>query len=53
MSEEKAGEFGKTTSFQLPAQLSELAPLFVFLASNEASFVTGEIYGAMGGNTLL
>ena len=39
------------TSFERPAQPVELAPLFVFLASNEARFVTGEVYGATGGKT--
>ena len=34
-----------------PAQPVEIAPLFVFLASNEARFVTGEVYGATGGQT--
>jgi hypothetical protein len=34
-----------------PAQPAELAPLYVFLASNESRFVTGEVYGATGGQT--
>lgn len=33
-----------------PGQPVELAPIYVFLASQEASFVTGEVYGATGGN---
>jgi hypothetical protein len=28
-----------------------LAKIFVFLASDEASYVTGEVYGATGGRT--
>jgi NAD(P)-dependent dehydrogenase (short-subunit alcohol dehydrogenase family) len=28
-----------------------VAPVFVFLASNEARFVTGEVYGVTGGKT--
>jgi NAD(P)-dependent dehydrogenase (short-subunit alcohol dehydrogenase family) len=51
MDEEKARQFGKHTAFGRPAQPVELAPLFVFLASNEARFVTGEVYGATGGQT--
>ncbi len=35
--------------FKRAAQPAELAPLFVFLASAEASYVTGETYGATGG----
>jgi NAD(P)-dependent dehydrogenase (short-subunit alcohol dehydrogenase family) len=44
-------EFGEDTDFGRPAQPVEIAPLFVFLASNEARFVTGEVYGATGGET--
>ena len=29
----------------------EIAPVFVFLASNEARFVTGEVYGVTGGQS--
>jgi NAD(P)-dependent dehydrogenase (short-subunit alcohol dehydrogenase family) len=51
MPEEKVRGFGGDTSFERPAQPVEIAPLFVFLASNEARFVTGEVYGATGGQT--
>ena len=40
--------FGKDTSFERAAQPVEIAPLFVFLASNEARFVTGEVYWGYG-----
>jgi NAD(P)-dependent dehydrogenase (short-subunit alcohol dehydrogenase family) len=53
MPEEKVKNFGKDTSFGRAAQPVEIAPLFVFLASNEARFVTGEVYGATGGQTPL
>jgi NAD(P)-dependent dehydrogenase (short-subunit alcohol dehydrogenase family) len=49
MPAEKVQSFGKDTAFGRAAQPVELAPLFVFLASNEARFVTGEVYGATGG----
>lgn len=49
--DEKLKTFGQKSSFGRPAQPVELAPLFVFLASNEARFVTGELYGATGGRT--
>ena len=49
MPEEKVKEFGKTTDFGRPAQPVEMAPLYVFLASNESRYVTGEVYGATGG----
>lgn len=49
MPEEKVKKFGGTSAFRRPAQPVELAPLFVFLASNEARFVSGEVCGATGG----
>ncbi len=49
MPKEDISTFGKNTVFGRPAQPAELAPIFVFLASDEASYVTGEIYGATGG----
>jgi Dehydrogenases with different specificities (related to short-chain alcohol dehydrogenases) len=49
--EEKVREFGKNTLFERPAQPAELAPVFVFLASPEASYITAEVYGVTGGRT--
>ena len=51
MPDEKIQKFGQNTAFQRAAQPVEIAPIFVFLASNEARFVTGEVYGATGGQT--
>ncbi len=51
MPEEKVRTFGEQTVLGRAAQPVELAPLFVFLASNEARYVTGEVYGATGGQT--
>ncbi|MCU1261172.1 MAG: short-chain dehydrogenase/reductase [Bryobacterales bacterium] len=51
MPEEKVKDFGADTSFERAAQPAEIAPVFVFLASNEARFVTGEVYGVTGGQT--
>lgn len=45
--------FGKTSPFKRPAQPVELAPVYVLLASNEASYITGEIYGVTGGKLQL
>lgn len=53
MPKQKVQSFGEHTVFGRPAQPVEIAPLFVFLASNEARFVTGEVYGATGGQTPL
>jgi NAD(P)-dependent dehydrogenase (short-subunit alcohol dehydrogenase family) len=51
LSEDHVKQFGANTSFHRPAQPVELAPLFVFLASNEARYVSGEVYGATGGRS--
>jgi NAD(P)-dependent dehydrogenase (short-subunit alcohol dehydrogenase family) len=51
MPEKSVRTFGSDTSFERAAQPVELAPLYVFLASNESRFVTGEVYGATGGQT--
>jgi NAD(P)-dependent dehydrogenase (short-subunit alcohol dehydrogenase family) len=42
-------QFGKSSAFGRPAQPVEQAAVFVFLASDDASYITGEIYGATGG----
>ncbi len=49
MDKEKVKTFGGHTAFGRAAQPAELAPIFVFLASPQASYVTGEVYGATGG----
>ena len=49
--EKSVRNFGADTAFGRAAQPVELAPLFVFLASNEARYVTGEVYGATGGQS--
>jgi NAD(P)-dependent dehydrogenase (short-subunit alcohol dehydrogenase family) len=49
MPPEKVRDFGNNTLFKRPAQPAELAPVFVFLASTLASYVSGEIYGVTGG----
>ncbi len=49
---EKVAEFGKKTLLERPAQPEELAPAYVFLASEaDSSFITGEILNVMGGKT--
>ncbi len=51
MEKEKIEQFGANTVFGRPAQPIELAPLYVWLASPEASYVTGEVFGCTGGRT--
>lgn len=45
----KVVEFGAETPMKRPGQPVEMAPLYVLLASQESSYVTGEVYGATGG----
>jgi NAD(P)-dependent dehydrogenase (short-subunit alcohol dehydrogenase family) len=52
MGEEKAQQFGQDSPLGRPAQPVELAPLFVFLASNESGYITGEVVGVTGGKPL-
>ena len=47
--QEKLETFGSATPLGRPGQPVELAPVYVFLASQEASYVTGETYAATGG----
>jgi NAD(P)-dependent dehydrogenase (short-subunit alcohol dehydrogenase family) len=42
-------QFGSQTIFGRAAQPAEIAPIFVFLASGQASYVSGEVYGVTGG----
>jgi NAD(P)-dependent dehydrogenase (short-subunit alcohol dehydrogenase family) len=51
MPEEEVKSFGEKTLFKRPAQPVEQAAVFVFLASDDASYITGEIYGATGGRS--
>lgn len=53
MPQGKVEHFGENTLFKRPAQPAELAPVYVFLASNEASYITGEIFGVTGGRKQL
>lgn len=48
--QEKIVKFGQDTPLGRPGQPAELAPLYVFLASQESSYVSGEVIGATGGN---
>lgn len=48
----KVSEFGKDSPMERPAQPEELAPAYVFLASNaDASYITGFVLQVMGGET--
>jgi NAD(P)-dependent dehydrogenase (short-subunit alcohol dehydrogenase family) len=48
----KAAEHGKKTPMQRPGQPEEVAPAYVFFASNtDSSYITGEILTLLGGET--
>ena len=47
--DKKIPEFGSETPMKRPGQPVEMSPLYVLLASQESSYVTGEVYGATGG----
>ena len=47
--DKKIPAFGTETPMKRPGQPVEMAPLYVLLASQESSYVTGEVYGATGG----
>lgn len=49
---ETVSQFGGTSPMGRPAQPAELAPAFVFLASQESSYVNGETLGVTGGMPL-
>jgi len=48
-SQEKLKSFGGKTPLERPGQPAELASIYVQLADNDASYATGQIYGAAGG----
>jgi NAD(P)-dependent dehydrogenase (short-subunit alcohol dehydrogenase family) len=48
----KNAEFGADTPLGRPGQPGELAPLYVFLATDDSRYVSGEVIGATGGKPL-
>jgi hypothetical protein len=47
--QKKLKKLGEKTPYKRPGQPVELAPVYVLLASQEGSYITGEIYGVTGG----
>jgi NAD(P)-dependent dehydrogenase (short-subunit alcohol dehydrogenase family) len=47
--QEKVTKFGEQSQFGRPGQPVEIAPIYVLLASQEGSYITGEVYGVTGG----
>ncbi|MGA0557666.1 SDR family oxidoreductase [Larkinella sp. VNQ87] len=52
MPEEKVKSFGEDSLLGRAAQPIEIAPIFVLLASQEGSYITGMIYGVTGGRPI-
>jgi NAD(P)-dependent dehydrogenase (short-subunit alcohol dehydrogenase family) len=53
MDEDKVAEFGGNTPLGRPAQPVELAPVYVLLASDEASYISGARVAVTGGRPIL
>ena len=53
MPSEKVKEFGKQTPMQRPGQPKELAPVYVMLASDEASYISGATVPVTGGKPFI
>jgi NAD(P)-dependent dehydrogenase (short-subunit alcohol dehydrogenase family) len=50
---DRVSEFGSTTAYERPAQPEEIAPAYVFFASEaDSSFITGHILPILGGKTV-
>lgn len=47
--EDKVKKFGQSVPMQRPGQPEEVAPAYVFLASNDASYITGQVIHVNGG----
>jgi NAD(P)-dependent dehydrogenase (short-subunit alcohol dehydrogenase family) len=49
---EEVAQFGANTPMKRPAQPEEIAPAFVYFASEiDSSYVTGEVLALLGGET--
>jgi NAD(P)-dependent dehydrogenase (short-subunit alcohol dehydrogenase family) len=52
MPPEKVKTFGQDTPMKRAGQPAELAPAYVFLASDDSSYISGEVIGVTGGKPL-
>lgn len=53
MPPEKVKQFGANTPMKRPGQPKEVAPVYVLLASDEASYVSGATVAVTGGRPML
>ncbi|MBF9253056.1 SDR family oxidoreductase [Pontibacter sp. 172403-2] len=49
---DKVSKFGQDTPMKRPGQPSEVAPAYVFLASEDASYITGQVIHINGGSQI-
>lgn len=53
MPPEHVATFGQSTPMKRPGQPAEVAPVYVLLASDQASYITGSLYPVTGGTPML
>lgn len=53
MDAQKAAHFGENSPLGRPAQPAELAPAYVFLASNDSTYISGAVLPVTGGRPML
>ena len=53
MPDEEMTQFGSQTPLERPGQPVEVAPIYVLLASDEGSYISGTRYGVTGGKPIL
>ena len=53
MPEDTVQNFGANTPLGRPGQPVEVAPIYVLLASDEGSYITGQRFGVTGGKPIL
>jgi len=51
-SKKQVGEFGSDTPMGRPGQPAEVAPCYLFLASNDSSYITGQVLHPNGGEII-
>ena len=49
---QKVSQFGSSVPFEYAAQPYQIAPTYVYLASQEASYVSGQVLHVNGGDIL-
>jgi NAD(P)-dependent dehydrogenase (short-subunit alcohol dehydrogenase family) len=52
MPEERVAQFGKDVPLGRPGQPDEVAPCYLFLASDDASYMAGQVLHPNGGNVV-